>query len=85
MYFMAGRVSSLARYCLFSSTHSVKVIFAIYEKALHYCCKGMVSRDVVFSIQNKFFPSIICTLLGLSIFPYFLFVDVFNSENLSHT
>ncbi len=84
MYFMAGSESSLARYCLFSSTQSVKVILAIYEKAVYICCKGMVSRDVVFSIQNKIFPYIICTILGLPIFPYFLFVDVFNSENLSH-
>ncbi len=59
MYFMAGSVSSLARYCLFSSTHSVKVIFAIYEKALHYCCKGMCSRDWRFSIQNKIFTYIL--------------------------
>ncbi len=76
MYFMAGSVSSLARYCLFSSTHSVKVILAIYEKALHYCCEGIVSRDVVFSIQNKIFTYIINmyhTILGLLIFPYFLF------------
>ncbi len=54
MYCMAGSVSSLARYCLFSSTHSVKVIFSIYEKALHYCCKGMGSREVVFSFRVKY-------------------------------
>jgi len=51
---MAGSVSSLARYCLFSSTHSVKVIFAIYEKALHYCLKGCAQEIGVFPFRIQY-------------------------------
>ncbi len=96
MYFMAGSVSSLARYCLFSSTQSVKVIFAKYEKALHYCCKGMCSRDAVFIIQNKIFTYIIqyVPFFGLPIFTYTnttsllwmdLIVKIFHINRLQNT